>query len=85
MTSLVCEKLTIHNKKGIFEDPIYNDKDKFWAYLVKRKFDQCLMGCSVSGPTEKTIKLDGENTGIFSGHAYSLIDVFEVDTDKHPD
>mmetsp|Transcript_16766 Transcript_16766/g.11895 ORF Transcript_16766/g.11895 Transcript_16766/m.11895 type:complete len:199 (-) Transcript_16766:1104-1700(-) len=85
MTSLVCEKLTIQNKKGLFVNPLGGDPDEFWDYLMKRKFDQCLMGCSVSGPTEKTFKLDGENTGIFTGHAYSLIDVFEIeneDSDK---
>lgn len=37
------------------------------------------MGCSVTGGTEKGIRIDGVDTGILSGHAYSLNDVFELD------
>lgn len=38
----------------------------------------CLMGCSRTGATEKTFQYEGENSGIMSGHAYSLNDVFEI-------
>jgi calpain, invertebrate len=37
-----------------------------------------MMGCSVVGDTEKPIVVDGMNTGIRSGHAYGIIDVFEI-------
>lgn len=36
------------------------------------------MGCSVSGGTEQGVRIDGVPTGIMSGHAYSLNDVFEL-------
>jgi len=42
------------------------------------KNNDCLMGCSVTGGTEKSIRIDGVDTGIMSGHAYSLNDVFEI-------
>jgi hypothetical protein len=32
----------------------------------------CLMGCSRSGGTEHGLMLDGEPTGIFTGHAYGI-------------
>jgi hypothetical protein len=38
------------------------------------------MGCSAEGETEGFIDSpDGENTGVLSGHAYSVIDVFSLD------
>ena len=40
------------------------------------KENGCLMGCSVSGGTEKSVRIDGVDSGIISGHAYSLNDVF---------
>lgn len=36
------------------------------------------MGCSVTGGTEHAIRIDGVDTGILSGHAYALNDVFEM-------
>ena len=37
----------------------------------------CLMGCSRSGGTEHSLAIDGEPTGIFTGHAYGLNKVVE--------
>lgn len=37
------------------------------------------MGCSRTGGTEKTFEYEGENSGIMSGHAYSLNDVMEIE------
>lgn len=36
------------------------------------------MGCSVTGGTEHAVIIDGVQTGIISGHAYGLLDVFEI-------
>lgn len=37
------------------------------------------MGCSAEGETEGFIfNKEGESTGILSGHAYSIIDVFTL-------
>ena len=41
-----------------------------------------LMGCSVTGGTEHAIRIDGVDTGILSGHAYSLNDVFEIEDEN---
>lgn len=38
-----------------------------------------MMGCSADGETEGFIFIDGESSGIMSGHAYSIIDVFTLD------
>lgn len=36
------------------------------------------MGCSADGETEGFILHNNENTGVMSGHAYSIIDVFTL-------
>lgn len=36
------------------------------------------MGCSRSGGTEHDFMIDGENTGILTGHAYGFNSVFEL-------
>lgn len=74
LTAMVCEKLQIHNRKGEFD----REKEEFWEYLENMKQNGCLMGCSVTGGTEKSIRIDGVDTGIMSGHAYSLNDIFEL-------
>lgn len=38
------------------------------------------MGCSVTGDTEREVLKDGERTGILTGHAYGIMDVFELPT-----
>ena len=37
-----------------------------------------MMGCSAEGGKEAHIMIKGEDSGIMSGHAYSIIDVFEL-------
>ncbi len=37
------------------------------------------MGCSAEGETEGFIEINEESTGVMSGHAYSIIDVFELE------
>ncbi len=41
------------------------------------------MGCSAEGATEGFIELEGQDTGVMSGHAYSILDVIEIPW--HPD
>ena len=38
--------------------------------------------CSVDGGTEHCVRLDDQVTGILSGHAYSIIDIFEIPKEK---
>jgi hypothetical protein len=37
-----------------------------------------MMGCSVNGDVEREVIIDGMRTGIMTGHAYSIIDIFEL-------
>lgn len=75
LTAMVCEKRQIHNRRGEFDQ----DKEKFWAYLESMRDLGSLMGCSVTGGTEHSVRIDGVDSGILSGHAYSLNDVFEIE------
>jgi len=38
-----------------------------------------MMGCSVLGGTEHEITKDGVPVGLLSGHAYSILDVIEIE------
>ena len=40
------------------------------------------MGCSRSNAGEVEVEIDGEKTGIIGGHAYGLMDAFEI-ADEH--
>lgn len=73
MTGFVCEKRNLHDKNGVFPPA---DVEPFWEYLEDMKRNRCLMGCSVTGGTEKNVVIDGVNTGVMSGHAYGLNDIF---------
>jgi hypothetical protein len=46
--------------------------------LVTAKQDGTMMGCSAEGGTEHFIQVNGEDSGVMSGHAYGVIDVFEL-------
>jgi len=37
-----------------------------------------MLGCSAEGGTELYLKINDEDTGIMSGHAYGILDVFEL-------
>jgi hypothetical protein len=41
-----------------------------------------MMGCSVVGDVERQIVIDGVQTGIMTGHAYGVIDLFEITSDQ---
>lgn len=51
----------------------------FFKFLVERKEDQCLMGCSIKGYGKKgELIIDGTPTGLILDHAYTLQDVIEI-------
>ena len=79
LTSMVCEKRKLHDKNGFFDE---SQKQIFWDFLGDMKENKSLMGCSASGNTEKEIVLDGERTGILTGHAYGLIDVIHLKVEE---
>lgn len=45
---------------------------------MERDKEGSMMGCSIVGATEREVMVDGIPSGIFSGHAYGIIDVFEL-------
>lgn len=72
MTGYACERKVIHNKLAEFS----GDKEALWEELRDMQDRGCLMGCSRAGGTEHGLTIDGEETGIFTGHAYGLNKVF---------
>lgn len=78
MTGFVCEKMNLHDPKGNFKYPV----EWFWGRFLQALELQCLMGCSRSGGTEHALEIDGERTGILTGHAYGICGAFEIPDDK---
>lgn len=79
MTGLVGGKTDL--KTINFEDETI--KEKYWNNLMKLNEERSMIGCSADGGTEHNILLDGEDTGLFSGHAYAVTDLFELDHKQH--
>lgn len=40
------------------------------------------MGCSADGGTESGITYNDEKAGIYSGHAYSILNIFTLDYNR---
>lgn len=74
MTGKVADKIKLESSAFSTKEK----KDELWTKLLEFKRNQCMMGCSASGETEGFIEIEGENTGLLSGHAYSILDVFEL-------
>jgi calpain, invertebrate len=77
-TGLVSEKVIIQDK-GKFNAKQLKSKDELWKKMVKLKASGTLMGSSIVGTgIEHTVMRDGEDTGLVSGHAYSVQGVIEI-------
>lgn len=50
--------------------------------MIDSKKERCMMGCSAEGGTELYIELNGIDTGLMSGHAYGILDIFEIPDDS---
>jgi hypothetical protein len=56
--------------------------EEIWKILNQYKQWGCLMGCSIQPPTSQAGRAEAEaDGGLFSGHAYSLLDVGEINLD----
>ena len=81
MTGLVADKVKIQEKTKTKEDC-----DKLWERLKKEKKRGTMMGCS--SETDEAGYIDhyisGQDTGLMGGHAYSIIDVLELDILPNP-
>jgi len=61
----------------------YGGSDGFWAFLMARDQDNCLMGCSIKGNgKEGQLILDGTPSGLILNHAYGLNDIMELDDEE---
>ena len=74
LTGKVAEKYVMDKSK--IDDP--DECDKIWKKLLGAKEDGTQVGCSAEGETEGEIEFNGEPTGLMSGHAYAIIDCFEL-------
>lgn len=77
MTGYLSEKIKLHGKGG-FPNPQLKDKEAFWKNLMELHNNGSMMGCSVAGDVERQIQVDGEPCGIMTGHAYGIIEMFEI-------
>ena len=84
LSGLVSEKLRLHGRNGLFPSKAVKSTDMFWARLMKERRNETMMGCSAEKKKgqehEQFIKFktDGTSTGLMSGHAYGILDVFEI-------
>jgi len=78
------EKLLIRNEKtGDFPHSsikkTFGDADGFWAFLMQRDADNCLMGCSIKGNGKEGVHLgDDGPTGLIMNHAYGINDIIQL-------
>ena len=83
MTAFAQTKI-IFKKKGsnvVRYNRQKNDKAKaeLWKFMLQSNKNKSLMGCSALGTTEgEVIYPEDVASGVLSGHAYSIIDVFEI-------
>ena len=55
-------------------------KKHLWGLMLEASINNSLMGASALGETEGEIPYpEGIPSGVLAGHAYSIIDVFEID------
>lgn len=78
LTGFVAEKVLLHDRTGKFPNKGLGTPDQFWNFLKQRVQEKCLMGCSRSNAGEADVIINGERTGIIAGHAYGLMDAFEI-------
>eukprot|EP00347_Sterkiella_histriomuscorum_P015188 403357982 len=89
LTGLASEKVQIQDRDNGFPHEKIGDKLKFWKFLLQQKRQKCMLGCSAKqdnstqnmGKIFEQQKIIGDfKTGIMTGHAYSLLDVFQIET-----
>jgi hypothetical protein len=83
LTGMQPEKILIRDEKtGAFPHKSirnYGGEKGFWDFLVHRRQEACLMGCSIKGNgKEGPHFVDGKPTGLIMNHAYGINDVIEL-------
>jgi Ca2+-binding EF-hand superfamily protein len=87
LTGLVAEKCKISGPGGLLNLnlPDAQATEALWARLEQYRKDRTLMGCSIEGEgTEGDVVFEGEMTGLLSRHAYSIIDVLNLQDPQAP-
>ena len=85
MTGLQPEKIFIRNETtGVFPHKMikqhYGGSAGFWNFLLERKNDGCLMGCSIKGNGKSGPHvIEGKPSGLILNHAYGINDIIEFD------
>ena len=84
MTGLVSEKLKITDAKGNFNQKLFGSKEKLWQRLYAELNNKSMLGCSIvgDGVESKVANEDGEFTGLYAGHAYSILDFLDIGEHK---
>jgi len=77
-----------NEKSGAFPhkviDQHYGGSEGFWAFLLARDQDSCLMGCSIKGYGKNGPQMiEGKPSGLILNHAYGLNDIMEFDDPDH--
>jgi hypothetical protein len=83
MTALAQTKI-IFKKKGSTKIKFAKKKNEealplLWKVIKQGREQHNMMGCSAFGGTEHEVTMDDVACGILSGHAYSIIDAFDLD------
>ena len=79
MSGFVSEKVRILDKRGRFNKKDFAKPDALWEKILRDLHAGSMMGCSIVGTNiEGEVYLHGEPTGLYSGHAYSVLDAFKL-------
>jgi calpain len=74
----VSNKLTVLNRNQ-FNKAALKDPETFWKLLETSIKNGSLCGCSIVGAgIETAVILDGNDTGLYAGHAYSIQGVYTI-------
>ena len=79
LTGLVSEKVKLHNNRDEFPHKSIESTDWLWGRLQTECKNKTMLGCSVQGgATEHQVMENNMPTGVLAGHAYGILDVFEI-------
>ena len=82
MSGYVSEKVKIMDKRDRFNTKDLGSPEQFWEKILKDLKSGSMMGCSIIGNNvEGEVIKDGEVTGLYCGHAYSILDALEIQGD----
>ena len=78
MTGLAAERIKLRDRGGKFPSKEVESSEWLWDRLLREYKNKTMMGCSATGGTEEEIVLNGVQTGVLNGHAYAILNIFEL-------